>query len=195
MEDEGLSRERVACRAILNQAGQAVEALAHVGVTGRQPDPRARGNRDHRPNNAAITPCRSTTSALDDRRAARSRWRRGGAARPGREVAEPAVQEKRSSVGTPPVAAMLPSGKRGASGTANSNEARTGAPLRTPSPLDPPPWQGSPVCALTTRSVAFPQRRCEERSSYVQTLGHTAPSPVSRPKPYPHRAAVIDFTP
>ena len=62
-EDEQVSGVGIALERFLDDHPQAGKALAHVGVAGRQPDPRAGGDRDHRPNNAAITPCRSTTSA------------------------------------------------------------------------------------------------------------------------------------
>src|SRR5262245_25486247 len=39
---------RIALERLLHQQRQAVEALAHVGVTGRQPHPRTSRQRDHR---------------------------------------------------------------------------------------------------------------------------------------------------
>src|SRR5256885_14375835 len=38
---------RITLERLLYQQGQAIEALAHVGVAGRQPDPRAARDRDH----------------------------------------------------------------------------------------------------------------------------------------------------
>src|SRR5215470_6174052 len=40
---------RIAPERLLHQQCQAIKSFAHVGMTGRQPDPRAARDRDHRP--------------------------------------------------------------------------------------------------------------------------------------------------
>src|SRR5262245_49103723 len=47
-EHEQMSAMRIAPERLLHQQRQAIKALAHVGVAGRQPDPRAARDRDHR---------------------------------------------------------------------------------------------------------------------------------------------------
>ena len=39
---------RIALKLLLHQHRQTIEALAHIGVAGRQPNPRTRWHRDHR---------------------------------------------------------------------------------------------------------------------------------------------------
>src|SRR5215211_9527913 len=43
-----MANVRIALERLLHQQRQAIEALAHVGMTGRQPHPRASRQRDHR---------------------------------------------------------------------------------------------------------------------------------------------------
>src|ERR1051326_8168521 len=47
-QDEQVPAVRIALQLLLHQQRQAIEALAHVGVAGRQPHPHAARDRDHR---------------------------------------------------------------------------------------------------------------------------------------------------
>src|SRR5215213_7321247 len=47
-EDVEIACMRIALQALLNTQSQALHAAAHVRVAGRDPDPDAAGNRDHR---------------------------------------------------------------------------------------------------------------------------------------------------
>src|SRR5688572_1577839 len=47
-EHEQMPAVRIALERLLHQQRQAIKPLAHVGVTGRQPNPRAARDRDHR---------------------------------------------------------------------------------------------------------------------------------------------------
>ena len=52
-KDEQMAVVRITLQRLLNQKGQAVEALPHIGVACRQPDAHAARERDH-PGNAII---------------------------------------------------------------------------------------------------------------------------------------------
>src|SRR6202163_4270563 len=49
---------------LLNLQGQPLHAASHVRVAGRNPDPTARRNRDHRPSRTCNTRARATASTL-----------------------------------------------------------------------------------------------------------------------------------
>jgi hypothetical protein len=51
---------RVALQRLLNLDRQAVHPAPHIGVTDRQPNSHARGDRDHRRDNAFITAAASS---------------------------------------------------------------------------------------------------------------------------------------
>src|SRR3546814_9332256 len=53
-EAEQMAAQRIPPQHLLHLQGQRWEALAHIGVAGRQPHPHARGNRDHRRRPSAI---------------------------------------------------------------------------------------------------------------------------------------------
>ena len=63
-KDEQMPAMRIEPQDLLHLQRQAVETLAHVGVAGRQPDPRARRKRDHRRRRGASTaPIAAATAA------------------------------------------------------------------------------------------------------------------------------------
>src|SRR5262249_51346706 len=47
-EHEQMPAMRIAPERLLHQQRQAIKSLAHIGMTGRQPDPRAARDRNHR---------------------------------------------------------------------------------------------------------------------------------------------------
>src|SRR6516165_161465 len=63
-KDEDLAAERVLPEPLLDQHGQAVEALAHVSVAGTEPHTRAGRRRDHRPVSAAKTRLSGSTATV-----------------------------------------------------------------------------------------------------------------------------------
>src|SRR5690606_3620372 len=63
-EDEQIAPVRIALQLLLHGQRQTIEAFAHVGVAGRNPDLHALWNRDHRRSNTASTRSSAAMSTL-----------------------------------------------------------------------------------------------------------------------------------
>src|SRR5689334_9737198 len=63
-EDKNMAAEGVAPQHLLHLEGEPVHAAAHVGVAGREPDPRATRERDHRPTSARSAAVTTVGSAV-----------------------------------------------------------------------------------------------------------------------------------
>src|ERR1700759_1290105 len=61
-EDIEIASMRIALQALLNRKSQALHAAPHVGVTGRDPDPDAARDWDHRRLSSSRTRCNASTS-------------------------------------------------------------------------------------------------------------------------------------
>src|SRR5690606_18718303 len=106
-EDEQIAPVRIALQLLLHGQRQTIEAFAHVGVAGRNPDLHALWNRDHRRSNTASTRSSAAMSTLA------SNVTRASASAPLRAPAPASAQPRKSGLArTRPLEVLRPAGLR-----------------------------------------------------------------------------------